>query len=222
MTDDRRTAQTPLYDWHVAHGGRMVDFAGWSMPVQYSSIIDEHKATRTAVGLFDISHMGRLRFERPRRGRFLDAVVTRRVADMRPGQIRYALVCNDGGGILDDVLVYRLAADEPGATTTRRRFKSSSTPATARRSSTGSAPARPTTPARLRRRARRSTAMIAVQGPRRRASSCEPLVGVRSGSTMRYYTGADSHVRRQRRASSAAPATPARTAARSSAPRMRR
>jgi aminomethyltransferase len=55
-------ACTPLHDWHVAHGGRMVDFAGWSMPVQYTSIAEEHNATRNAVGVFDISHMGRLQF----------------------------------------------------------------------------------------------------------------------------------------------------------------
>ena len=54
-------ARTPLYDWHVAHQGRMVDFAGWSMPVQYRSIVAEHEATRRAAGLFDVSHMGRLR-----------------------------------------------------------------------------------------------------------------------------------------------------------------
>ena len=70
-------------------------------------------ATRSAVGAFDISHMGRLRFFGPEAARFLDASVTRRVTDMRPGQIRYGLVCNDRGGILDDVLVYRLAVDEP-------------------------------------------------------------------------------------------------------------
>ena len=57
-------ARTPLHDWHVAHGGRMVDFAGWSMPVQYTSIADEHHATRNAVGVFDISHMGRLHVRR--------------------------------------------------------------------------------------------------------------------------------------------------------------
>ena len=55
-------AKTPLHDWHVAHRGRMVDFAGWSMPVQYESIVAEHEAVRKAVGLFDISHMGRLTF----------------------------------------------------------------------------------------------------------------------------------------------------------------
>ena len=111
VTDDARTlAQTPLHDWHAAHGGRMVDFAGWSMPVQYASIVAEHHATRNAVGLFDVSHMGRLRFRRPRTPTaFSIALVTRRVAGMKPGQVRYALVTNDDGGILDDVLVYHLA-----------------------------------------------------------------------------------------------------------------
>ncbi len=99
-------ARTPLYDWHVAHGGRMVDFAGWSMPVQYTSIGEEHNATRNAVGVFDISHMGRLRFSGPNVGQFLDSIVTRRVIDLKPTQIRYGLVCNEDGGILDDVLVY--------------------------------------------------------------------------------------------------------------------
>jgi aminomethyltransferase len=85
----------------------MVDFAGWSMPVQYSSIVAEHNATRTAVSLFDVSHMGRLRFFGPDAADFLDHAVTRRIADMQPGQVRYALVTNENGGILDDVLVYR-------------------------------------------------------------------------------------------------------------------
>src|SRR3972149_436565 len=91
----------------------MVDFAGWEMPVQYASITAEHQATRTAVGLFDVSHMGRLRFLGSEAARFLDATVTRRVTDMRPGQVRYGLVCNDRGGILDDVLVYRLSVEGP-------------------------------------------------------------------------------------------------------------
>jgi aminomethyltransferase len=97
--------RTPLYDWHVAHGGRMVDFAGWAMPVQYASILEEHRAIRSAVGLADISHMGRLRFEGPGAAVFLAELLTRRVADMELGQIRYSLVTNDAGGILDDVLV---------------------------------------------------------------------------------------------------------------------
>ena len=97
--------RTPLYDWHVANGGRMVDFAGWSMPVQYTSIIKEHVTTRSTVGITDISHMGRLRFEGPGAAVFLAELLTRRVADMALGQVRYSLVTNDEGGILDDVLV---------------------------------------------------------------------------------------------------------------------
>ncbi len=90
----------------------MVDFAGWQMPVQFTSIVDEHQATRTAVGLFDISHMGRLEFTGPDALALLDRVVTRRVAQLPPGGIRYALVTNEQGGILDDVLVYHLAASD--------------------------------------------------------------------------------------------------------------
>ncbi len=108
-------AQTPLYDWHVAHGARMVGFAGWAMPLQYTSIIDEHVATRAAAGIIDISHMGRLRFEGPGAAVFLAELLTRRVADMELGQIRYSLITNDRGGILDDVLVgyYRHAHGQP-------------------------------------------------------------------------------------------------------------
>jgi aminomethyltransferase len=101
-------AHTPLYDWHAAHGARLVDFAGWSMPIQYTSIVTEHQATRTAVGLFDVSHMGRFDFRGPDTGRFLDSLVTRSVLDMPTGKIRYGLVTNQQGGILDDILVYHL------------------------------------------------------------------------------------------------------------------
>ena len=106
---------TPLHDWHVAHGARMVGFAGWAMPIQYGSIIEEHLATRATAGVIDISHMGRLRFEGPGAAVFLAELLTRRVADMELGQIRYSLVTNDAGGILDDVLVgyYRNAHGQP-------------------------------------------------------------------------------------------------------------
>lgn len=107
--------RTPLYDWHQRHGGRLVDFAGWLMPVQYSSIVAEHQATRTGVGLFDVSHMGRLRFDGAGAADFLDRITTRRVHDLKPGRVRYSLLTNESGGILDDVLVYRLAdaAEQP-------------------------------------------------------------------------------------------------------------
>ena len=106
---DVALARTPLYDWHVARNARMVDFAGWAMPVQYSSIVEEHKATRSAIGVFDISHMGRLRFDGPGAAPFLDRLLTRRVIGIDQGLIRYSLVANESGGILDDVLVYHLA-----------------------------------------------------------------------------------------------------------------
>ncbi len=86
----------------------MVDFALWSMPVQYTSIIEEHQATRSAVGVFDISHMGRLTLHGAGAAAFLDRVVTRRIVDMPSGGIRYGLIANQQGGILDDVLVYHV------------------------------------------------------------------------------------------------------------------
>lgn len=107
-------AKTPLHGWHSANGGRLVDFAGWSMPVQYGSIVAEHNATRTAMALFDVSHMGRLRFSGSGVTAFLDSLVTRRVSDMKPGQVRYGLVTNEQGGILDDVLVYYLPHGDEG------------------------------------------------------------------------------------------------------------
>jgi aminomethyltransferase len=100
--------KTPLHAWHVARGARMVDFAGWDMPVQYHSIVEEHLAVRAGLGLFDISHMGRLAFTGPGAADFLQRIFTNDVAGMKPGQIRYGLVCNEAGGILDDVLVYKL------------------------------------------------------------------------------------------------------------------
>jgi aminomethyltransferase len=102
---------TPLTSWHAAHGGRMVDFAGWTMPVQYASIVEEHLATRRAAGLFDVSHMGRLSVTGPDAAAWLDSLLTRRVADLAPGQVRYTLVTSDEGptslSILDDALVGR-------------------------------------------------------------------------------------------------------------------
>ncbi len=100
--------RTPLYDWHVNRKARMVPFGGWDMPVQYTSIIEEHKAVRGCCGLFDISHMGRLVFEGTGALAAIQRVFTNDAASMKMGQVRYGLVCNEQGGILDDVLVYRL------------------------------------------------------------------------------------------------------------------
>lgn len=100
-------SRTPLFDWHVANHGRIVDFAGWDMPVQYSTIVEEHQAVRQQAGLFDISHMGRLFFDGPQACELLDHLLTNDVTKLQVGQIRYSLVTNSAGGILDDVLVYR-------------------------------------------------------------------------------------------------------------------
>ena len=98
--------RTALHDWHITHNGRMVDFAGWEMPIQYTSIVEEHRAVRQHAGLFDIAHMGRLRFSGPDAQQLLDYLLTNDVTRLKPGQVRYSLVCNEQGGILDDVLVY--------------------------------------------------------------------------------------------------------------------
>ncbi|HTU19657.1 MAG TPA: glycine cleavage system aminomethyltransferase GcvT [Gemmataceae bacterium] len=99
--------RTPLYDWHVAQGGRMVEFGGWDMPVQYSSIVEEHQTVRTAAGLFDISHMGRLSFAGADALALLQQIYTNNAAALKDGQVRYGLLCNERGGVRDDVLVYR-------------------------------------------------------------------------------------------------------------------
>jgi aminomethyltransferase len=99
--------RTPLHRWHVEHKARMVPFGGWEMPVQYAGIAVEHKAVRSAEGLFDISHMARVSFGGPDALALLEKVFTNSVATMKDGQVRYGLVCKEDGGILDDILVYR-------------------------------------------------------------------------------------------------------------------
>ena len=108
MTTPRRT---PLYDVHRRLGARMVEFAGFSMPVQYTSIVEEHRAVREAAGLFDVSHMGQIRLEGSGAVAAAERLLTRSVASLRSGRVRYALMCNEEGGVVDDVTVYRLADD---------------------------------------------------------------------------------------------------------------
>lgn len=105
-------ARTPLHQWHADHGAKLVDFAGWEMPIHYGSIVEEHNATRQAVGLFDVSHMGRFCFTGPAASIFLDGLLTREVCDLRPGAVRYSLITNEDGGTLDDVLVSHLTVKD--------------------------------------------------------------------------------------------------------------
>jgi aminomethyltransferase len=99
--------RTPLYERHLALGGRMVDFGGWEMPQQYTSIRDEHLAVRNVAGLFDVSHMGRFRVKGDATPRFLQGLVTNDVAQLEVGQAQYNLLCNEQGGVVDDLVVYR-------------------------------------------------------------------------------------------------------------------
>ncbi len=98
--------RTPLRDFHAAHGARLVDFAGWEMPVQYRSILEEHKAVRRAAGLFDVSHMGEVDVRGPEAGKFLNHLVTNDVSKLFPGRVLYSPMCYSNGGVVDDLLVY--------------------------------------------------------------------------------------------------------------------
>lgn len=104
--------RTPLRDFHAAHGGRLVDFAGWEMPVQYKSILEEHKAVRRAAGLFDVSHMGEVDVRGPEAGKFLNYLVTNDVAKLHPGRVLYSPMCYPSGGVVDDLLVYMRGAED--------------------------------------------------------------------------------------------------------------
>lgn len=104
--------KTPLYLKHVALGGKIVEFAGYELPVQYTGVIAEHNAVRNAVGLFDVSHMGELLVMGERAEEALNAILTNDIRGMYDGQVRYSLLPNERGGAVDDILVYREAWDK--------------------------------------------------------------------------------------------------------------
>jgi aminomethyltransferase len=104
----RTLQRTPLHDAHVALGARMVPFAGWEMPVQYDGVIPEHRAVRNDCGVFDVSHMGEFEVEGPRATELLQATLSNDLERIGPGQAQYTLLTNERGGILDDLIAYRL------------------------------------------------------------------------------------------------------------------
>src|ERR1041384_5848138 len=109
MTTLRRT---PLFAAHQRAGGKLIEFGGWEMPVQYSSIVDEHQAVRRAGGVFDISPMGEVTVRGTGALAFLNHLLTNDAAKLSPGQGQYTLMCNERGGVIDDLYAYRLGDQE--------------------------------------------------------------------------------------------------------------
>lgn len=104
--------RTPLYAAHQELGAKLIEFGGWEMPVQYTTITDEHHTVRKAAGLFDISHMGEVFVSGPGAEAFLNLTLTNDLAKLAVGQGQYTLMCNERGGVIDDLYAYRLAAQE--------------------------------------------------------------------------------------------------------------
>lgn len=174
--------RTPLYHEHVALGGRLIDFAGWEMPVQYSGIVEEHHQVRTSAGLFDLSHMGEIRVEGAGAG---DALAHALVGDPRTlevGRAQYSLICAPGGGIIDDLIVYRTAPERflvvPNASNAATVARELTARAEGFEASVDDASDR--------------TALIAVQGPRA-LGLLGPLVDAPLGD-LRYYAGTEARV----------------------------
>ncbi|WP_285595447.1 glycine cleavage system aminomethyltransferase GcvT [Kineosporia sp. NBRC 101731] len=112
MSSPASARPTPLNAVHVALGARLTDFAGWNMPLKYTSELAEHQAVRTTVGLFDLSHMGEIRVSGPQAGAALDHALVGRLSAIKPGRAKYSLLCDANGGILDDLVTYKITDDE--------------------------------------------------------------------------------------------------------------
>jgi aminomethyltransferase len=173
---------TPLLDRHVALGAKLVDFAGWLMPIQYAGILEEHRAVRSAAGLFDLSHMGELIVEGPEAGAGLAAALVTDPPSLAIGRAHYSMLCAPDGGILDDLIVYRLAED---------RFMVVANASNARVVSDALAERLATRKAVLDDQSL-STALCAVQGPRA-LEILAPLTDLDLGA-IRYYGIAEGTV----------------------------
>ena len=173
---------TPLIDRHEALGARIIDFAGWRMPVQYTSILEEHRAVRERVGLFDLSHMGELMVEGGTAGEALSTAVVSDPSAHTVGRAHYSMLCAPDGGILDDLIIYRLAAD---------RFMVVANASNAQVVSDALAERLAGSRAVLDDHSL-ATGLVAVQGPRS-VDVLAPLTDVDLAG-LRYYGIADGHV----------------------------
>lgn len=119
--------KTPLYNFHEENGGKLVDFAGWMLPVRYSGLIEEHKATRTSAGLFDVSHMGEITIEGADAEKAINYLCSNDVSKIRDGQAQYSALLNEKGGVVDDLIIYRVASNNyllcVNASNTEKDFK---------------------------------------------------------------------------------------------------
>jgi aminomethyltransferase len=167
---------------HEALGARMIEFAGWHMPVQYSSILDEHRAVRERVGLFDLSHMGELIVEGPTAGEGLSGAVVSNPLALTPGRAQYSMICAPDGGVLDDLIIYRLGPD---------RFMVVANAANAQVVSDALAERLDGTRAVLDDHSL-ATGLVAIQGPRS-VEVLTPLTDVDLGA-LRYYAIAEGTV----------------------------
>jgi aminomethyltransferase len=173
---------TPLADRHAALGARMIEFSGWRMPVQYTSILDEHRAVRERVGQFDLSHMGELFVEGPEAGPALAGAIVTNPPALAVGRAHYSMICAADGGIIDDLIVYRLAED---------RFMVVANAGNAQDVSDALAERLTGARAVLDDRSL-ATGLVAVQGPRS-VDVLTPLTDVDLGA-LRYYAIADGTV----------------------------
>jgi aminomethyltransferase len=112
VTHDQELRHTPLHHAHVAAGARMVDFAGWHLPVQYTGVMDEHIAVRTRAGLFDVSHMGEVLVRGPEALAYLQHITCNDVSKLLPGRIHYSGLMTPNGAFVDDLLIYKMAEDD--------------------------------------------------------------------------------------------------------------
>src|SRR3954468_19656544 len=111
MTSSAGLKRTPLFEVHSSSNAKMVDFGGWNMPVQYSSILEEHNAVRNGVGVFDVSHMGEIEIEGRQAAQLVDYVSTNNAARLKPGQAHYSALLYEHGGFVDDILVHKISDD---------------------------------------------------------------------------------------------------------------
>jgi aminomethyltransferase len=180
---DSPLSRTALFDEHVAAGARLVEFGGWDMPVQYQGIIAEHTTVRTSVGLFDLSHMGRLRFRGADAKAFVQKLTTNDMDRLSPGRAQYSLCCADNGGVLDDIVVYRLDPEILVVVNASNRHKISDRISALRSGWAGEFEIDDTT---------LDTAMIGVQGPL--AEQYLQTISDIDLTTIRYYAGANGHI----------------------------